>query len=370
MARACIMSPWGARVLTVAIVMAPWFIGQATEADEIDEMALEAEALFREENARLNTLDGFDRSLEKLNEERQALSSTLKEREAQVTLVDDRITESRAQLGRWHDRLKRRLRARSNLNLDDAVIRRLVLGSGSQNDWLRRRGYIAAVVRADLKLVQRFHRLEAKLRELKRLRIVAMDTVHAQRQLMTVTEGQIVREKQVRMIALKRLREKQRVVNDKLHQRALERSGMSSVNGGSADGFAVQKGRLPRPVDGDLTQSFGPYEHPESGSKHIANGVRYAAVLGTPVFAVYHGRVAYAGWFSGFGNLLILDHGSGFHTIYGHLDTVHRVVGDRVHRGDMIGKVGDSGSLIGPQLYFEIREMQIPTDPEPWFLND
>ena len=354
----------------VTMAAVPWMAGHATESDEIDEMALEAEALFREENARLNTLEGFDRSLDKLNEERAALSSALRERESQVQLVDDRIAASRSQLSRWHERLKRRLRARSNLNLDDAVMRRLVLGEGSQNDWLRRRGYIAAIVRADLKFVQRFHRLEEKLRELKRLRIEAMDTVHAQRQLMNVTEGQIVREKQVRMIALKRLREKQRTLNDKLHERAVQRSGVSSVNDGPSDSFGGQKGRLPRPVEGDLTQSFGPYEHPESGSKHTANGVRYAAVLGTPVFAVFHGRVVYSGWFSGFGNLLILDHGSGFHTIYGHLDARHRVVGDRVHRGDMIGKVGDSGSLVGPQLYFEIREMQIPTDPVPWFLND
>ena len=162
MARPCMMRPWVAWFVMVTMAAVPWMAGHATESDEIDEMALEAEALFREENARLNTLEGFDRSLDKLNEERQAaLSSALRERESQVQLVDDRIAASRSQLSRWHERLKRRLRARSNLNLDDAVMRRLVLGEGSQNDWLRRRGYIAAIVRADLKFVQRFHRLRS-----------------------------------------------------------------------------------------------------------------------------------------------------------------------------------------------------------------
>jgi len=87
---------------------------------------------------------------------------------------------------------------------------------------------------------------------------------------------------------------------------------------------------------------------------------------GRPIRAVWSGKVAHAGWFRGFGNLLILDHGDGMFSLMAHLDQLQKALGDTVHAGEEVGTVGDTGSLKGPYLYFELRDGQHPLDPEPW----
>ena len=80
------------------------------------------------------------------------------------------------------------------------------------------------------------------------------------------------------------------------------------------------------------------------------------------------GRVRYAGWFQGYGRLVILDHGGGYYTVSGHLAEIAVAVGDTVASGAPIGTVGDSGSLSGPRLYFEIRRGGEALDPREWLL--
>jgi len=76
--------------------------------------------------------------------------------------------------------------------------------------------------------------------------------------------------------------------------------------------------------------------------------------------------VVHAGWFKGYGNLVIIDHGEGYHTLAAHLATMRTAVGEDVEVGTVIGTVGDTGSLEGPSLYFELREHGRPVDPRPW----
>jgi septal ring factor EnvC (AmiA/AmiB activator) len=84
------------------------------------------------------------------------------------------------------------------------------------------------------------------------------------------------------------------------------------------------------------------------------------------VQAVWDGKVVHAGWFKGFGNLLIIDHGENLYSLMAHLDQLEKAVGDQVHGGDEVGTVGDSGSLKGAYLYFELRDGQKPLNPERW----
>jgi septal ring factor EnvC (AmiA/AmiB activator) len=94
--------------------------------------------------------------------------------------------------------------------------------------------------------------------------------------------------------------------------------------------------------------------------------VAFDAPLGAAVHAVAAGRVRYAGWFRGYGKLLILDHGDEYFTVLGHLAEMHVEVGDDVGSRAVIGTSGDTGSLQGPRLYFEIRHGRAPQDPRDW----
>ena len=91
-----------------------------------------------------------------------------------------------------------------------------------------------------------------------------------------------------------------------------------------------------------------------------------AAAEGTTIMAVYPGHVLYTGWFRGYGNLIIMDHGGEYYTLYAHAADIRVAEGDEVRQGQTIGTVGDTGSLQGPRLYFEVRHEGKPQDPAQW----
>ena len=132
---------------------------------------------------------------------------------------------------------------------------------------------------------------------------------------------------------------------------------------GAEEPFAAQKGALRWPVDGKVTQSYG---QPRDGGPLRWNGVLLAAAAGTAVQAVYHGRIAFADWLPGLGLLIIVDHGGGYMSLYGHNEALLRESGEWVTPGDEIAQVGDSGGQAEPGLYFEIRHNGAPQDPRQW----
>jgi septal ring factor EnvC (AmiA/AmiB activator) len=128
-----------------------------------------------------------------------------------------------------------------------------------------------------------------------------------------------------------------------------------------------KRGKLLFPVDqGKIEVRFGRAVDPRFGTVTSQTGIDVRAPLGTPVRAVWSGKVAHAGWFRGFGNLLIVDHGDGMYSLMAHLDQLQKALGDTVRTGEEVGTVGETGSLKGPYLYFELRDGQRPLDPEPW----
>jgi septal ring factor EnvC (AmiA/AmiB activator) len=136
--------------------------------------------------------------------------------------------------------------------------------------------------------------------------------------------------------------------------------------GGDGRQVLKAKGRLPWPVKGRILEPFGYREVGPKRAKIPHNGLSIEAKLGTPVAAVADGAVSYTGRLRGYGQIVILDHGGGYFTLYGHLNEVDCFKGQLLLQGDPIGTVGDSGSLSGPQLYFELREDRVQVDPLPW----
>ena len=98
----------------------------------------------------------------------------------------------------------------------------------------------------------------------------------------------------------------------------------------------------------------------------VSNGIHVRVAAGTPVGAVADGRVVHTGWLRGFGQIVILDHGEGHHTLSAHLAKVLVKRGDRVKRGQTVALSGDTESMNGPKLYFELREDGRPRDPLPY----
>ncbi|HTV49884.1 MAG TPA: peptidoglycan DD-metalloendopeptidase family protein [Steroidobacteraceae bacterium] len=141
-------------------------------------------------------------------------------------------------------------------------------------------------------------------------------------------------------------------------RRALERFPIDSH-----DAFARLRGDLAWPVGGRIVASFG---QPRAGALKW-DGMLIETQRGAPVRAVYHGRVIFADWLPGLGLLLIVDHGDGYLSLYGHNERLYKSVGEPVTAGDAIAAAGDSGGSSRPELYFEIRKAGHPVDPRPWF---
>ena len=131
--------------------------------------------------------------------------------------------------------------------------------------------------------------------------------------------------------------------------------------------FARGLGQLEWPVRGAVVGHFGIDTHPRFGTQIRNDGIDISAPIGTPVAAVAKGRVDFANDdYEGMGGMIVLNHGDGYFTLYGHLDAVLVSSGQEVEPGATIGRVGDAGSLKGPVLHFEVRKGSSPQNPETW----
>ncbi|MGE7960369.1 peptidoglycan DD-metalloendopeptidase family protein [Pseudomonas sp. NPDC089530] len=139
---------------------------------------------------------------------------------------------------------------------------------------------------------------------------------------------------------------------------------VSSAGASYGGPFASARGKLPWPVDGRLLARFGETRGDDARTKW--DGVMISASAGSQVHAVHGGRVVFADWLRGAGLLVILDHGNGYLSLYGHNQTLLKEAGDIVKAGESISTVGSSGGQDTPALYFAIRQQGRPSDPAQW----
>jgi septal ring factor EnvC (AmiA/AmiB activator) len=127
--------------------------------------------------------------------------------------------------------------------------------------------------------------------------------------------------------------------------------------------FASRRGRMTLPIAGTIVNRYGSQR---SSAKLTWNGVFIAADQGEPVQAIHYGRVVFSDWLRGFGLMIIISHGEGYMSLYGHNQVLYKETGDWVSAGDNIAAVGDSGGQSQMGLYFEIRQSGKPTNPQQW----
>jgi septal ring factor EnvC (AmiA/AmiB activator) len=224
-------------------------------------------------------------------------------------------------------------------------------------------------------------RIAAASRELAVLHGLAAESAHLGQELEDLLEKQAheveaqERARAERRTALERIEvsmadaggqmESLRLEEKRLSELVLELAALlEDLPRGAEEPFVSQKGKLPWPVDGKVAQSYG---QARDGGPLRWNGVLLSAPTGTAVQAVYHGRVAFADWLPGLGLLVIVDHGGGYMSLYGHNEAILKESGEWVSPGDEIAQVGDSGGQAKPGLYFEIRHNGAPRDPQQWF---
>ena len=255
---------------------------------------------------------------------------------------------------------------------------RFLFGSSTIPELLTRVSALRTFVEFDAALVKRyrtgrdqFARLQLEAKSAAEVHAAAAERLDARsRELRAERE---VRRRLLARARSDRTRERALLVELEKAARALEETLTALGNRAAGNeewlvdrGFAARRGRLIRPIPTPIRLPFGKVVDEEFRTETYRKGVEFAANGGESVRAVAPGVVRFAGWFRGYGKLVILDQGDQYFSVMGHLREIFVAVGDSVNAGDTLGSAGDTGSLSGPSLYFELRHGSEPLDPGEW----
>jgi septal ring factor EnvC (AmiA/AmiB activator) len=197
----------------------------------------------------------------------------------------------------------------------------------------------------------------AALEQQRQQELAAVDAARAEREgALAALAGQIKNNKD----ALARLKREAQALEKLI---ADLRRALAQAPAPDGQPFARVRGKLPWPVAGRIVARFGQ----SRGGGMKWNGVLIATERGSEVRAPYAGRVVYSDWLPGLGLLLIIDHGGGYMTLYGHNEQLYKASGEAVSAGEVISTVGDSGGQARPELYLEVRKGTAAQDPQRWF---
>lgn len=259
----------------------------------------------------------------------------------------------------------------------------LLLSADGLTEVGRRIRYLSAIAAQDRRLLRQHVEALAELKEKQDRLTKHRESVTESRARLKATRAAITHEKWRQGILLAKVKEEKKghltairelekasanlqgLIDRLRREETLSRRAPAPLG---ADSSASLKGRLPWPVSGELLSHFGRQRHPRFNTTIINKGIGISAPAGHRFRAIYGGIVVYADWFLGYGKLIILDHGRGFFTLYAHAADLTVQVGDTVQAGQVIGHIGETGSLDGPQLYFELRIRGKPEDPLVWLI--
>jgi septal ring factor EnvC (AmiA/AmiB activator) len=252
----------------------------------------------------------------------------------------------------------------------------VVFSAGSLRDRIARIQALQLLLDHDEALLARFTQ---QRNELARARIAAEQAGVARseaRAALLARRAELEEERRARRALLedvRRDRARERALLNELEAAARELEakleGLARTPVGPPPGappFASLQGALAPPVAGRLVRRFGRVLDAEYRTETFRKGVDFAVERGEPVYAVAAGEVRYAGWFAGYGRMVILDHGDGYFSVSGHLDEIGVELGQWLAAGDALGSAGETGSLTGARLYFEIRRGAEALDPAEW----
>ncbi len=176
------------------------------------------------------------------------------------------------------------------------------------------------------------------------------------------------REREKSELARKQKEKREKKEKEGREQEVREKEKKEQEPGEAAGGFARNRGRLMWPVKGKVVRGFGPYT--VQGFVQRSQGMDIETQEGSAVRSVFSGKVVYASWMDRFGNTIILDHGDGFYSIYGHLQEFVKSPGQSVASQEVIARVGQTGNVLRPTLHFEIRYHQKAQDPVGWLIEE
>jgi septal ring factor EnvC (AmiA/AmiB activator) len=343
---------------------------------EMQEKKLKLQRADKRERSILSELEKIDREIQAGSKELADQRRKLREAEAALAEIEQTNTVTTQELARLRQYYAARLRALYKMSRTGGYAL-AVLSSDSFSSAYRRVRYLGIIAERDQRMIREYgaalDRLAGREREVRdrtgeilaRREAVERKRVSLESRRMKKGEilGSVKQEKTVYEATLKDLEESSANLWAMIRLAEQEKK---SAKKAAREQVTGDRNRLPWPLQGQVLARFGSQKHPQFGTTIFRRGIDIAARVGDEVRAVDGGQVAKADWFKGYGKLVIIDHGGGMYTLYGHLSQLEVNNGDRVERGQVIGLAGDTGSLKGAKLYFEVRRNGAAEDPLLW----
>lgn len=355
---------------------------QATSEDaaqtqaRIDAIARELERRQAAMQQRSKQLSLTERELQQLEMQINTVANELADTTSQLAQTNQRIEtleQQEAALEREQKQQARWLAKQLNMayRIGEHDFLKLILNQENPADFERLHGYYGYLNRARLAKLDELKATQAELRQVVAELAEARNQIVAQQSEQKRQQGVLREQQKQQQQLIRRLQQEQQQDESRVAQLEQDQQELEEVLAAiiaalrdepQLDGLAKLKGKLSWPADGKVQNLFG---RTRSGGVKW-KGTLIDAAAGSPVRAIADGRVIFANWMRGYGLLLVLDHGDGYMSLYGHNQTILPNVGEVVRRGEQIGLVGQSGGRESPALYLEIRVKGDAVNPAQW----
>lgn len=375
-------------LLCGSIMMATPYWYQAEDEDLTNQLSNIQQQMTNEANKKSEaekTIGTVYEQLHAIQRDLDTATAELKQVQADRIQLDKDITKTEAELKAAQARLQSREKVFYKRVRDIYINGRLsyldvVIGSRDFSDFANRMEMLKRILQSDMDLIntikterEEIASKKAKL-EADRAKVLELEKVAQEKQNVInqkKAERQAVLERAMNdrdtaERAYNELMASSASITAMLQQRAAERAAAAaaaSQGGGGGATWVQGTGQLSAPVNAPITSNFGWRIHPIYGTRRLHAGTDFGVDEGTPVHAADGGVVVEAGWVSGYGYTVIIDHGNGMSTLYAHNSDVAVSPGQTVSKGQVVSYSGNTGGSTGPHLHFEVRINGEPTDP-------
>ena len=353
---------------------------------QIDSSRLEQEnwqQVIEDVSAKLKQIQA---DLDAANARLQSIQTKQAEINAQIAQTQNEIVKMEAYLKTRQDVLNRRVRAiymHGQLNYLEVI-----LGANSFSDFANRVELLKRVIRSDYNLILEIQKqkaaIEAKKAQLeedkrqldalageaeKTRQEIAKKKAEQQKVLDAAKSNkaaaaQMEQDLNAQLASVRNLIQQRLAAAEAARQAAQQQAASDDEGGGGSDDNYVQgTGAMGWPCSGPITSPFGYRTHPIFGTTIFHAGIDIGVDYGTPIHAADSGVVVYSGWISGYGNAVIIDHGGGISTLYGHNQSLAVSEGQSVSKGSVIAYAGSTGNSTGPHCHFEVDVNGSPVNP-------
>ncbi len=350
---------------------------------KIQEEKQRVKAIHKKESSVISQLNKMDRNLSKKEKELKVLNRKLEGVVQKVRKTNEELQLVTQSVETQEAFLEKRLVALYKFG--ETGMPQFFFSSNSYGEFLNSRRYLASILGQDRELVEDFRKRqtvlgsyreqlkedERELQALKEQTEKKQAEIRKERLQKSRLLDSVRGEKRIHLAAIKELETASAQLQTLLNrlEREIREKAKAEVFIPAGKGFGTFRGKLAFPVEGRILSTFGKNENPKFNTFTVQKGIEIEAAIGAEIRAVYDGRVLYSDWFKGYGKILIIDHGEGYYTLSGHASALLKNVGEEVRGGEGVALVGDTGSLKGPCLYFEIRQRGKPLDPLEWLAH-